>query len=52
VDDVPNRYYAWKIGKNLAEVASKVYTQEISDSEIKNYLVKIQEDLASIYGEN
>jgi len=52
VDDVPNRYYAWKIGKNLAEVASKVYTQEISDSEIENYLVKIQEDLASIYGEN
>jgi len=52
VDDVPNRYHAWRIGKNLAEVASKVYADEISDSAIEDYLAKIQDDLASIYGEN
>ena len=51
VDDVISRHYGWRIGKNLAEVASKVYTNEIDDSTIDEYLTKIKEDLACIYGE-
>lgn len=47
-----SRYYMWRIGKDLSEVASKVYTNEIEDSEIEHYLTEIDENVINIYGEN